>query len=293
MTPLRNSPHTQSGVNSFPLPKQNAFTLVELLVGASIFIIMALFLSQIFANSTQLLRSADNRYAAVRDARAALHRITRELSNLHTLRPGATYLVRQNFRDPGSPNQEIYFATTYRMGTAGNGDVCGVGYYCEFSNGVFTLRRTFLDSASFYTRMPAAPVVPPPPNTPLPAFHIIGSTPAIFTTPAGIKQGPPQTDSIFVPCLWDLKFNVTYNDGAGGVRQSGNTNLTLSNPDSKPLYIDVSFKTIGGSDVERIISRSIPKADYFNTASPNFQYVLLPKMREYRTRIFTGSVVKP
>ena len=262
------------------------FTLVELLVGAALLVVMVLFMMQLFSGASKLWRDAENRFNTTRDARAALQRISRELGNMTKLRLMDTFLFRKNFYNdtpPGTNNQEIYFAFTNRLGRSGDGDVVAAGYYTQYVAGCYVLRRCFINSNTLFSRLTSSAG----------AKKIVGATNNILGIPLGVRSGHPDVDSLFVPCLWDIKFNIAKLDSGGNLQMSGNSDLELTGNDSMPIYIDVSFKTIGGTDIQRIISRNIPPGDWFDTSSTNYIYCISPIMREYKTRVFVRQRETP
>jgi len=274
----------------FGASSNQGFTLVELLVGAAILTVMMLFLTQLFGSASIFWREAENRFSATRDARAAIQRMSRELGNLKKLRNDDTFLIRKNFYSdtpPGTNNQEIYFSFSNRMGVSGDGDIVAAGYYTQYATGCYVLRRCFIDSRTLYRRLT---------KTPLPK-KIVGSVNNILGIPIGVRSAVSDDnsdiDSVFVPCVWDLKFNIATIDSTGNIRMSGNSDLELKGSDRMPIYIDVSFKTIGGADVQRVIARNIPPDDWFNPSSTNYTYFIAPKMRTYSTRIFITNRTPP
>jgi hypothetical protein len=251
-------------------------------VGASILIVMILFMTQFFNGASKLWRDAETKFSATRDARAALQRMSRELGNLKKLRDLDTFLIRKNFYSytaPGTNNQEIYFAFTNRMGKSGSGDVVAAGYYTQYATGCYVLRRSFIDSKTLFGRLTVSSA----------PKKIIGMSNNLLGIPLGVRSGAPDIDSVFVPCVWDLKFNIATMDSNNNIQFSGNNNIELTGTDSMPLFVDISFKTIGGAQLQRIISRNIPPGDWFNISSSNYIYSITPNMRQYSTRVFIGN----
>src|SRR5436309_8743539 len=183
--PVRHS----LGEGGFMLAKQRdpesirGFTLVELLIATGITVAMVLMLGLMLGSLMGSASHATARVDAFRDARAALQMIERDLRNLvhnqwspdpftspapapcaasaisttPVTLPAAYFVLKDIYSAdpatvPGHHNQQLYALVAAKT-TASSGDVCAVGYYCQWDNQLhaYTLRRFFRNSTDTFT----------------------------------------------------------------------------------------------------------------------------------------------
>src|SRR5439155_17149130 len=162
----------------FSLAKQRdpesirGFTLVELLIATGITVAMVLMLGLMLGSLLSASSHATERVDAFRDARAALQMIERDLRNLVRTQwtpdpftgasfgpcgaattstpvtlPAAYFVLKDIYPDPATTanhNQQLYTLVSAKT-TGSSGDVCAVGYYCQWDSGLhaYSLRRFF------------------------------------------------------------------------------------------------------------------------------------------------------
>src|SRR5437762_7300227 len=154
--------------HGFTLAKQRdpesirGFTLVELLIATGITVAMVLMLGWMLGSLMSSASHATARVDAFRDARAALQMIERDLRNLvhnqwspdpftspapapcaasaisttPVTLPAAYFVLKDIYSAdpatvPGHHNQQLYALVAAKT-TASSGDVCAVGYYCQW-----------------------------------------------------------------------------------------------------------------------------------------------------------------
>src|SRR5438132_13953545 len=150
----------------------SAFTLVELLIATGITVAMVLMLGWMLGSLMSSATHTTQRVDAFRDARAALQVMERDLRNLvrtqwspdpFTNPPPAPcaaattstpvtlatayFVLKDIYPDPATTanhNQQLYTLVAAKT-TASSGDVCAVGYYCQWDSGLraYSLRRFF------------------------------------------------------------------------------------------------------------------------------------------------------
>jgi type II secretory pathway pseudopilin PulG len=163
-----------------------AFTLVELLIATGITVAMVLMLGLMLGSLMGSASHTTARVDAFRDARAALQTIERDLRNLVRTQwnpdpftnptpapcmpsgiattgvtlPAAYFVLKDIYADPatvGNRNQQLYALVAAKT-TGSSGDVCAVGYYCQWDNQLhaYSLRRFFRDSTATFAVMQGA-----------------------------------------------------------------------------------------------------------------------------------------
>lgn len=114
---------------------QTAFTLLELLVAMSVLSILMGILFMIFNESTRAWGQTQRRVEAFREARAALHTMTRDLQNAYVTKQTPMLLQQQISNLSAEPGPFLFFVTSQSFDgqdTTNRSDLCTVGYYCAY-----------------------------------------------------------------------------------------------------------------------------------------------------------------
>ena len=237
---------------------QKAFTLLELLISMAVLSLLMALLFQIFELAMQTWQRAEQRTESFREARAALHIISRDLRN--TLRGNAqvTSLILDDLSpSPVQPNEEVYALTTVKR-NSGQSDVCAVGFYCYWdeSVGAFNLKRYFLNSDD--------------------TFKNLGGGKALFRPHPEVRDNT--TDSTLAAFAWD--FRVTGMETNGNVRSypfEATTNL--------PAYLQIEFKALNAQASRKIKAQGITPDGWFTTQSEVYRNSIQPYVQQFTTRI--------
>jgi type II secretory pathway pseudopilin PulG len=253
------------------------FTIVELLVAATITAVIVVMLGTMFGSMMKTSMRATQRTDAFRDARAALQMMKRDLANLVQAQPSAYFAMTDIYAgDPNTTtakNRQLYALCALKNhppGAAANaiGDICAVGYYCSWDNNRYTLRRYFRDSAATFA-----------------AFKANG--PGTYLGAATLYQ-PTSADELLATNVWNLQITPYKADG---------TQITPVYPlivdqatppppiVTLPAAIEVSFNAMSSEAARTIRSVSTSADDWMNTASGNNQRLVAPNAYEFRTRI--------
>lgn len=273
-----------------------AFTLVELLIATGITVAMVLMLGLMLGSLMSSASHATERVDAFRDARAALQVMERDLRNLvrtqwnpdpfaspacPTATPGtaqpvtllaAYFVLKDIYADPataGIPNQQLYALVAAKT-TASSGDVCAVGYYCQWDNQLhaYSLRRFFRDSAATFAVMQAA-----------------GSYAA-----DSVLYVPGASDAIMAAYVWNFK--VTMYDACGAVIIPPYPYICdplASTPNPRPIpppaAIEISFNAMSPQAARTVMSVSSSPNDWMDTTTQNYQRLIMPHTYQFRSRI--------
>jgi type II secretory pathway pseudopilin PulG len=283
------------------MPRERAFTLIEVLIAATITVVIVLVLGGMFLSLVNTSMRASQRIDAFRDARAALQIIERDMANLVQL-PNASppvplmsaaYFALDNVwqdtaNDPysaniGSLNRQM-FAVIARSSLASSsstlpsGDLCAVGYYCRWDTNHYVLCRYFRDSATTFAAIQS-----------LVGTYVPVATLYTPNTPSG-------SDEVLAAYVWN--FNVTLYDGSGNVISAYDPttgtltgiypyicdpSATTTNP--LPAAVEISFNTMSPEAARTVMSVSSSPNDWMNTTTTNYQRLILPHMYQFRTRI--------
>src|SRR5438128_2750500 len=134
--------------------RQSAFTVVELLIAATISIIIVFMLGTMFGSLTSSASHANSRIDAFRDARAALQMMQRDLTCAVAAKPTAYFVINSDTSNSaGSHVRHIYALFSAKNKPPGNptplsGDLCAVGYYCGWDGKSYRLLRYYRDSVA-------------------------------------------------------------------------------------------------------------------------------------------------
>jgi type II secretory pathway pseudopilin PulG len=276
--------------------RDGGFTLVELLIATGITVAMVLMLGLMLGSLMSSASHATERVDAFRDARAALQVMERDLRNLvrtqwnpdpfaspacPTATPGtaqpvtllaAYFVLKDIYADPataGIPNQQLYALVAAKT-TASSGDVCAVGYYCQWDNQLhaYSLRRFFRDSAATFAVMQAA-----------------GSYAA-----DSVLYVPGASDAIMAAYVWNFK--VTMYDACGAVIIPPYPYICdplASTPNPRPIpppaAIEISFNAMSPQAARTVMSVSSSPNDWMDTTTQNYQRLIMPHTYQFRSRI--------
>src|SRR6266566_1139367 len=232
-----------------------AFTLVELLIATGITVAMVLMLGLMLGSLMSSASHATERVDAFRDARAALQTIERDLRNLvrtqwdvrtspiptptpvPITRAAAYFALKDIYADPataGNHNQQLYALVAAKT-TASSGDVCAVGYYCQWDNQLhaYSLRRFSRNSTDTFTVLQNA----------------VGGYAA-----DSVLYAPAASDAVLAAYIWNFK--VTMYNSAGTVINTYpyicDPNATTPNP--LPAAVEISFNAMSPQAARTVMS---------------------------------------
>src|SRR6266480_5957475 len=262
-----------------------AFTLVELLIATGITVAMVLMLGLMLGSLMSSASHATERVDAFRDARAALQTIERDLRNLvptqwdvrtspiptptpvPITRAAAYFALKDIYADPataGNHNQQLYALVAAKT-TASSGDVCAVGYYCQWDNQLhaYSLRRFFRESAATFAVIQGA--------------SSYAADSVLYT--------PSASDPVLAAYVWNLQ--ITLYDAAGNryttypcvCDQAGVT------PNQLPAAVEISFSAMSPQAARTVMSVSSSPNDWMDTTTPNYQRLIAPHAYQFRSRI--------
>ncbi len=273
-----------------------AFTLVELLIATGITAGMVLMLGWMLGSLMSSASHTTARVDAFRDARAAMQMIERDLRNLvrtqwnpdpftnptpapcvastvSTTRvtlPAAYFALKSIYTDPataGNQNQQLYALVADKT-TGSTGDVCAVGYYCQWDNQLhaYTLRRFFRDSTAIFALMQGA-----------------GSYAA--DSVLYDLNAPDAKNDVLAAYVWN--FNITIYDASGNryttypcVCDGSATAAT-----QLPAALEISFNAISPQAARTVMSVSSSANDWMDTTTQNYQRLIAPHTYQFRSRI--------
>jgi type II secretory pathway pseudopilin PulG len=310
---------TNSGF-TLAMPRERAFTLVELLIAAAITVVIILMLGGMFLSLMNTSLRANQRVDAFRDARAALQIIQRDMANLVQLpstlptptptpptsstpvplRSAAYFALDNIWQDPNDP---VY--------SANNGSL-NRQIFALIARSSPTLSPTPTPSSS------ATPAPTPAPTgdlcavgyycrwdsnhyvlcryfrdsaTTFPAIQSLVST----YVPVATLYAPSGSDEVLAAYVWN--FNVTLYDTTGKVINAYDpTTRTVTGPypyicdpdaitiNALPAAIEVSFNAMSPQAARTVMSVTQDPNDWMSTTT-NYQRLILPHMYQFRTRI--------
>jgi type II secretory pathway pseudopilin PulG len=278
-----------------PRERIRAFTLVELLIAAAITVVIVVMLGLMLGSLMSSASHASQRVDAFRDARAALHMMERDLSNLvcaqwniqtspvptpvpvPVTRPAAYFALDKRWQDTandpysdpanGNPNRQMFGLIATK--SSAPGDMCAVGFYCRWDTQLhaYTLRRFFLDATTTFN-----------------VFTSPAVTAANYASDSDL-YAPSVNDEVLAAYVWNL--NITMRDAAGNVI---NTYPYICDPNtvtptSLPAAIEISFNAMSPQAARTVTSVSSAPADWMDTTTQNYQRLVKPHAYEFRTRI--------
>ena len=249
-----------------------AFTLVELLIATGITVAIVLMLGLMLSSLMSTASHATQRVDAFRDARAALQVMERDLRNLvrtqwttptqpQTL-PTAYFALHNIYTDPVAGNQQLYALVSAKT-TASSGDVCAVGYYCQWDNQLhaYSLRRFFRNSADTFNAIQGAVSTGYAADT------------ALYT--------PSASDAVLAAYVWNLK--ITMYDSGGAVINTYpyicDPNATT--PNTLPAAIEISFNAMSPQAARAVMSVTSDPSVWMNMHAN----LVKPHAYQFRSRI--------
>ena len=283
------------------LRSRAAFTLVELLIATGITVAMVLMLGLMLGSLMGSASHATARVDAFRDARAALQMIERDLRNLvhnqwspdpftspapapcaasaisttPVTLPAAYFVLKDIYSAdpatvPGHHNQQLYALVAAKT-TASSGDVCAVGYYCQWDNQLhaYTLRRFFRDSAHTFAVMQAA--------------GSYAADSALY-----VLNAPDAKNDVLAAYVWNLQ--ITLYDAAGNQYQYPTSYPCVCDqgataPIMLPAAVEISFNAMSPQAAQAMMSVSSNPNDWMDTTTQNYQRLIAPHAYQFRSRI--------
>lgn len=253
-----------------------AFTLAELLVSVAILVVLVLLMARMMGATYDLWQQSESRLDAFREARAALHIISRDLGSvMGAPRPEDNEKVpflsiRPIASQPGN-NQQVYAVIPAR--NPGKSDLCGVGFFCAWdaAKKAYVLKRYFEDSDAFFTRLQGAGL----PNS-------------AATNPTAIFQ--PNTATLTEELgayIWDLQIRP-FESNSGNLTQK-TPPVDYTDTAKLPAFIEIYFKAMSPTVARAVTAQNIQPADWTNPASAVYKNLIHPHAREFTTRIHLRS----
>ena len=245
--------------------------MVELLIATGITVAMVLMLGWMLGSLMSSASHTTERVDAFRDARAALQVMQRDLRNLvrtqwttptqpQTL-PTAYFALHNIYTDPVAGNQQLYALVSAKT-TASSGDVCAVGYYCQWDNQLhaYTLRRFFREFSL----------------ADMQAWGSYAADSALYDLNAlGAKN------DVLAAYVWNLK--ITMYDSGGAVI---NTYPYICDPDATtpktlPAAIEISFNAMSPQAARTVMSVTSDPSVWMNMDAN----LVKPHAYQFRSRI--------
>jgi len=264
-----------------PRTRRQAFTIAELLIAATITLVIVLLLGTMFGSLTNTASRANQRIDAFRDARAALQLMERDFAGVVKAPQTAYFALDKRWQDGADaysaqgnsgPNHQLFALVSARnkpTGTVANqiGDLCAVGYYCRWEGNRYTLRRFFRHSIDTFNAIKP---------------QISGST--LNYTPPSLLYIPANTDDILASYVWNLQVTAYKADGTKDttyplVIDPSNTAVTL------PAAIEIQFDAISPAAARTVLAASTDPTDWMDSNSSIYRRLILPHLYSFRTRI--------
>jgi type II secretory pathway pseudopilin PulG len=241
---------------------QRAFTIVELLIAATMTIVIVAMLGTMLGSLMGTASHANQRIDSFREARSALQLIERDLAGLIHAPSSAYFLVTNlTYSDPATTKarQNKPFGTSNAPG-----DLCAVGYYSSWdaTNHCYALHRYFRDSAATFN-----------------FFKGLGA--GKYVSPITL-YAPGTTDETIASYVWNMQVTCYKADGTIDTTfpmEVGLPGVTL------PAAIEVSFTAMSSSAAKPMMSASSNPNDWMTTTSKNYQTLIAPHAYQFRTRI--------
>ena len=261
----------------------SGFTLIELLLAITMSVMILAFLMQSFSITVGVWRDAEARTDTFREARAALDLMARDLRTVvpainppfitGTTTNGNPPMLVLDY-DPATPpadqaNDEVYAISS--LPNQGKSDLCMVGYRCVWDANAkcYILRRLFKDSDTMFGDF----------------------TKSQKKVSPGFLDYYSRTNAIdddAASYVWDLRFRPCDNTGASaGIypRRSYSTDF--------PACIEISFKAVGASAVERLKTMPVTQATWLDqnpdltprATDPTYQRNIQPYLQQFVLRV--------
>ena len=290
-----------------PQTSQRGFTIVELLIAATITVLIVVMLGTMFGSLSSTASRANQRTDTFRDARAALQMMSRDLTNLvrpqwepdpfstpaptaapqPLTRPAAHLAFKNIYTDPATGNQQIWALIAAK--NSGTGDLCSVGYYCRWNdtdaNGNpaygYSLRRFFRPSSDDTTSTPTIPGT----YTTLSSTASYVSEAILYTPDAVGTRANALHDDLLAQHVWNLK--VTAYDASGVVIATYPYVCDSSSASATqlPKALEISFWAMSTEAARTVIASKADANVWMNESDPTYQRLIRPHAHEFRTRI--------
>ncbi len=266
-----------------------AFTIVELLIAATITVGIVVLLGSMFSSLANTASRANQRIDSFRDARAALQTMERDLTSLVKAQQTAYFALDKRWQPGGSdkpdayanqssnaPNHQIFalVATKDRPpGTAASaiGDLCAVGYYCRWEGNRYTLRRFFRHSPDVYRAIQQ--------QVSGGSLSYTGAS-ALYTP----SSNPSNDDDVLASYVFNLQITAYKPDGTQDTTYP--IVIDPSNPNAVlPSAIEIQFNAISPNAARTIMSASTDPKDWMDTTSSNYQRLIRSNVYQFRSRI--------
>jgi type II secretory pathway pseudopilin PulG len=273
-----------------------AFTLVELLIATGITVLIVLMLGWMLGTLMGSASHATARVDAFRDARAALQMIERDLRNLvrtqwnpdpftgatfgpcavsmipttRVTLPAAYFVLKDIYADPATTpnhNQQLYALVAART-TPSSGDVCAVGYYCQWDSQLhaYSLRRFFRDSAATFAVMQAA--------------GSYAAASALYDLNA-----PDAKNDALAAYVWNLQIALYDTAGNRYITYPCVCDQGAVTPIWPPAALEISFNAMSPQAAQAMMSVSSSPNDWMDTTTQNYQRLIAPHAYQFRSRI--------
>lgn len=274
-----------------PQTTQRGFTIVELLIAATITVLIVVMLGTMFGSLSSTASRANQRTDTFRDARAALQMMSRDLTNLvrpqwepdpfstpaptaaptPLTRPAAHLALKNLYTDPATGNQQVWALIAAKNG--GTGDVCSVGYYCRWNDQGYgySLRRFFRDSAATYTTLSSNPSY---------VSEAILYTPDALGTAASAMR-----DDVLAQHVWNLKVTLYDTSGAVIATYPYVCDSSSASATQLPKALEISFWAMSTEAARTVIASKADANVWMNESDPTYQRLIRPHAHEFRTRI--------
>ncbi len=273
-----------------PSTKDNAFTLVELLIAMAITMLIVVLLGTMFTSLASTAARANQRTDAFREARAALQMMSRDFANLVRTEwdpdpfgagPPASapqprtravaYLAVKSISNPGSYNQELFGLIA--MKNSGAGDLCSIGYYSSWDGKAYSLRRFFHNSTATYNTI---------------AGQATYASETALYTPFAAGAAGTNPDDLLAQYVWNLK--VTAYDSAGtALSYPYVCDTSATAPVKPPAVIDISFNAISQQAARTVMSVTTDPTEWDpskgNIQNSIYQRLIKPHVYQFHTRV--------
>jgi len=275
---------------------RSGFTLVELLVAASITVVIVVFLGTMLASLMNTSSRTSHRTDAFRDARAALQMMQRDLSGLVKAQPAPYFQIDTDLAGPDI--RQLYGLVSAKNQPTGIpagsiGDLCAVRYYCSWDSvaRAYSLHRYFRNS-----------------DLTIKTFQDqLSSGTLKYTNTAALYHQLDAADEAVAAYAFNLR--VTAFDSAGKVINkvvdSKGRDTTKApyvcdpagSTNALPAAIEMSFKAISPVAARTVVSATEGRSDAYevwkagDAATPNaadlkmYHNLIAPYAYEFRTRI--------
>jgi len=256
------------------------FTVVELLLAATITVVIVVLLGTMFGSLMTTSMRANQRTDAFRDARAALQMMKRDLANLVHAQPSAYFAMTDIYTGDSNTstakNRQLYALCALKnqpAGVAANvaGDMCAVGYYCRWDTDRYTLRRHFRDSAATFG-----------------AFQANGPgnymAPTNAGNPAATLYTPMASDDILATNVWNFQITAYKADGTT-IAPNYPLVIDAAGTVALPAAVEISFNSMSSEAARTIRSISTSANDWMDPTASNYKRLIAPHVYEFRTRI--------